>query len=72
MPLMGLLRLMRLGRLAKRWEARVALNYAVLALLRAFFLLGFGSHLFACLWTLQSDLFSDLRHETWLGAYGLW
>ena len=69
--LIKLLRLLRMSRLAKRWEARVAVNYAALALMKTFFMLGFGSHLFACVWTLQSDIFHDARHDTWLGYYGL-
>ena len=44
--LIKLLRLLRMSRLAKRWEARVAVNYAALALMKTFFMLGFGSHLF--------------------------
>ena len=65
--LIKLLRLLRMSRIGKRWEAKMAINYGALALFKAFSAVVFGSHLFACLWTLQSDLFHDNRHDTWLG-----
>lgn len=65
--LIKLLRLLRMSRIGKRWESKVAINYGAVALCKAFGSVLFGSHLFACLWTLQSDLFADNRHDTWLG-----
>ena len=65
--LIKLLRLLRMSRIGKRWESKVAINYGAMALCRAFGAVLFGSHLCACMWTLQSDLFADNRHDTWLG-----
>ena len=69
--LIKLLRLLRMSRIFKRWEARVAINYAAAALFKCLGSVLFVAHLFACAWTLQSDLFYDHRHQTWLGFFGL-
>ena len=51
----------------KRYESRVAINYAAAALLKVLLVTAMWAHLCACLWTLQADLFHDTRAETWLG-----
>lgn len=69
--LVKMLRLLRMSRIFKRWETKVAINYAAVALTRAFASVFLWSHLAACLWTLQTDLFHEDKATTWLGHYGL-
>ena len=69
--LIKLLRLLRMSRIVKRWESKVAINYAAAAIVKVFLSLLLWAHLCACLWTLQADLVSDYRYQTWLGYDGL-
>jgi hypothetical protein len=46
-------------------------NYGLVALVRVFFVVVLGSHLCACLWMLQVDLFARSRIESWLGDAAL-
>ena len=69
--LIKLLRLLRMSRIIKRWESKVAINYAAAAIVRVLVSLLLWAHLCACLWTLQTDLFHETRSETWLGLDGM-
>ena len=55
--------------MAKHWEVRLSINYAMLAMLRSVLSMLLLSHLFACLWGLQTS-FSDRIEDTWLFAWG--
>lgn len=65
--LIKLARLLRASRMLKRWETRVAVNYAYLSLVRSFAWVLLLSHWFACLWILQAKLQDDVN-RTWMVA----
>lgn len=67
--LIKLLRLLRASRMLKRWEVRVAIDYAKLELATLIGKILFSCHLFACIWALQAS-FSDSKLNTWMGAGG--
>ena len=69
--LIKLLRLLRMSRIFKRWESKVAINYAAAALFKVFASLLLWAHLCACIWILQADLFAESRTTTWLGTDGM-
>jgi hypothetical protein len=64
--LIKLARLVRASRVLKRWEMRVAVNYAMLALIKAMATLVILAHWISCVWVLQARLQNDLS-KTWLG-----
>jgi hypothetical protein len=66
--LIKLTRLLRASRMLKRWETRMSLNYASLALLRVVFVYFIASHWAACVLLLPTT-FTDSPMETWLGYY---
>mgnify|MGYP006142299917 CR=1 FL=1 len=51
--LIKLVRLIKASRMLQRWEIRIAVNYAYLAMILAFIETFFVAHLFACIWGLQ-------------------
>ena len=64
--LVKLARLIRASRMMKRWETRMAINYAVLSLLKACVMLILMGHWMACVWVLQAKVQADMAN-TWLG-----
>ena len=54
-------------RLIKRYETRVAINYAAISLLRCLFGMMMLSHWMACIWGLQTN-FSASKMDTWLAG----
>ena len=54
--LIKLIRLVRVSRIFDRWEARMAINYAMLHILTALLQTLLVSHWFACIWGLQVRL----------------
>jgi len=64
--LIKLARLIRASRMVKRWESRLAVNYALLALSKAIVTMVIMAHWIACVWTLQARIQSDLG-LTWMG-----
>ena len=67
--LIKLLRLLRGSRILKRWEVRIAINYAMLEMATLIGKICFACHLFACIWALQAS-FSESKLDTWMGAGG--
>jgi hypothetical protein len=63
--LLKLTRLMRGSRVFKRWEMRMSINYAYLAIVTTTISMLISSHWFACIWGLQAS-FDPLN--SWLGA----
>lgn len=67
------LRLIKLSKLIsgqkiiKRYETRVAINYAAISLLRCLLGMMMLSHWMACIWGLQTN-FSDSKMDTWLAG----
>ena len=57
-------------RILKRWETKLALNYAAIGLINCLVGMLLLSHIFACIWGLQAAFANDKSH-TWLGATGL-
>ena len=62
-----LLRLMRASRLLARWETKVAINYAMLSLVRITFAVLLYLHWSACIWAVQTSFQGDLT-TTWLSV----
>lgn len=62
-----LLRLMRASRLLARWETKVAINYAMLSLVRITLAVLLYLHWSACLWAVQTSMQSDLS-LSWLAV----
>lgn len=57
-------------RILKRWETKLALNYAAIGLINCLVGMLLLSHIFACIWGLQAAFAND-KSDTWLGATGL-
>jgi hypothetical protein len=57
-------------RIIKRWETKVAINYAAVSLLKCLIGMLLLSHFFACIWGMQAG-FQDDKMSTWLGAFEL-
>ena len=54
--LVKLVRLMRASRLFSRWEARIAIDYGTMALIKCMVGVSLVGHWFACIWSLQTEL----------------
>lgn len=67
--LIKLVRLLRASRMIRRWETRIAINYATLALVKALVSVILLGHWMACAWSMQARIQSDLS-QTWLGRLG--
>jgi len=76
--ILRVLRALRLIKLAKlltgvklvqRYEAKVAINYGAISLLKCIFGMLLLSHWFACIWGMQAG-FADSPLDTWLGGTG--
>jgi len=65
--LIKMVRLVRSSRIFKRWETRVAINYAVLSLVKSTLYVMLTAHWFACFWVMQAK-FGDDASVTWLGV----
>ena len=61
-----LARLVRSSRVIRRIETRMAVNYGMLALMKAMGTMVMMGHMIACVWVLQARLQGDLT-MTWLG-----
>lgn len=57
-------------RILKRWETKVAINYAAISLFKCLIGMLLVSHWFACIWGMQASLESSKMH-TWLGSFDL-
>eukprot|EP00966_Prymnesium_polylepis_P203467 4713933-Prymnesium_polylepis.1 len=66
--LIKLFRLVRASRILKRWETRIAINYAVLKLAQSIGFVLCTMHWVGCIWGLQTT-FADSVLETWMGSY---
>ena len=66
--LIKLFRLVRASRILKRWETRIAINYAVLKLAQSIGFVLCTMHWVGCIWGLQTT-FADNVLETWMGSY---
>ena len=67
--LVKLMRLLRASRMLKRWETRMSINYAMLALCRSLIYYIVLAHWSACAMVLPTTFYSDPL-QTWLGWYG--
>ena len=67
--LVKLLRLVRTSRIIRRWEARLAISYKVVALVRASVGMVVFSHWLACIWALQANMVDD-PCTSWLDEAG--
>ena len=65
--LIKLSKLLTGARIIKRWETKVAINYAAISLLKCLLGMLLLSHWFACIWGLQAS-FAATRMDTWLGG----
>lgn len=65
--LVKVVRILRASRLVARWETRVSINYAALALLRATLVVLLFLHWSACVWSLQVGFFGGGMHATYGG-----
>ena len=66
--LIKLIRLVRASRLIKRWTSRIRVSYQTASFLKCFLGVLFSTHLFACVFVLQTT-FADKLVETWRGAW---
>ena len=64
--LIRLIKLFTASKIVKRYEVRVAVNYAALGLVQCILGMLVLSHWFACAWGLQASFQTDLS-KTWLG-----
>ena len=66
-------RLIKLGklltslRIVKRWEVKIAIDYAALSLFKCALAMLLLAHWFSCIWGLQAELSYD-KMSTWLGG----
>lgn len=69
--LIKLARLLRTSRIAKRWETRVAIDYALIAIAKCIMMVCVSAHWMACAWVLQAYLVADPPMQgTWIGERG--
>ena len=69
--LIKLIKVLGAARVFKRWETKIAVNYAALSLIKCLIGLLVESHWFACIWTLQAKLQTPVL-STWLGKDGVY
>ncbi|KOO32278.1 voltage-gated ion channel superfamily [Chrysochromulina tobinii] len=65
--LVKLLRLIRVSKVYKRWLAQMTLSSETITILTCLLLVTIGSHWFACIIGIQTNLHDELQ-DTWLGA----
>lgn len=65
--LVKLLRLVRVSKVYKRWLAQMTLSSETVTILTCLLLVTIGSHWFACIIGIQTNLHDELQ-DTWLGA----
>ena len=68
--LFKLMRLLRTSRIAKRWETRMAIDYAMLSIFKCVVGVILASHWMACVWVLQAFIASPTPMPSWLGDDG--
>ena len=70
-----LARIMRAGRMLKRWEAAITVKYSTIALCQFLFMAFFSAHWIACTWRLVLEFEDELidasgaPYVTWLSPY---
>ena len=68
--LFKLVKLMRASRIAKRWETRMSVDYALISISKCILVMVVSAHWMACIWVLQAYLFSSTPMPSWLGDDG--
>lgn len=68
--LFKLVKLIRASRIAKRWETRVAVDYAMLSIFKCIVTMCIATHWMACVWILQAYVFQKSPIQSWMGTFG--
>jgi len=68
--LVRMLRLTRTSAITQRWQTRVSINYAMLAIIRCMIGVLLTSHWMACVWILQAHLAGTSPMLSWMGEKG--
>ena len=61
---------LRTSRIIKRWETRIAIDYAMLSIFKCIVGVMLAAHWMACAWVLQAFVFFPTPLPSWLGAAG--